>query len=163
MDCTPCRFGFGLFSTIVLVAAVLIAAPAANENEEAPMPRNPVVWWEINARDGKALTDFYEGVFEWSVRLDETSGIWHLDSGEAGAGTIGGGIFTGKGVLPPHRCLYVRVDDVDKVSSRVETRGCPILQGPFDLEGVGRLAFFQDPEGNMIGLIGPVAEVPEQD
>ena len=70
-------------------------------------------------------------------------------------GTISGGILTGRGALPPHRCLYVRVDDVDAFAARAAERGCPPLQGPFDLEGTGRLAFFRDPEGHMVGLIGP--------
>lgn len=119
------------------------------------MAHSPVVWWEINARDGESLMRFYRAVFGWECRHDEDSGIWHLDSGQGRAGAISGGVFTGKGVLPPHRCLYVEVEDVDAVVERAKAEGRPILQGPFDLEGVGRLAFFEDPEGHMIGLIAP--------
>jgi predicted enzyme related to lactoylglutathione lyase len=118
--------------------------------------KNPVVWWEINAKDGEALAAFYRRVLEWEMPLNEASGIWEA-KGEEKPGTIGGGIFTGKGALPTHRCLYVQVEDIDAVCARAREAGREILQGPFALSGVGRLAFFTDPEGHMIGLIEPEA------
>ncbi len=118
--------------------------------------KNPVVWWEINAKDGDKLSDFYRKIFDWDMPLDEESGIHEVKRGEM-AGSIGGGIFTGKGHLPPHRCLYLEVEDIDEVCGRAKAAGQEILQGPFDVEGVGRLAFFRDPEGHMLGLIERVA------
>ena len=118
------------------------------------MSRNTVVWWEINARDGRALTEFYRDILDWDCLFDEPSGIWNVGSGgDGGDGSIAGGIFTGKGRLPPHRCLYVQVDDIHGVTAKVEARGLPILQGPFETDGGSWLAFFRDPEGHMIGLL----------
>ena len=114
--------------------------------------KNPVVWWEINAKDGEALSAFYREVFEWDMPRDPTGGIWEVKRDDA-PGNIGGGIFTGQGRLPPHRCLYVQVDDIDLVCGRATAAGQRILQGPDLVEGVGRLAFFRDPEGHMIGLL----------
>jgi predicted enzyme related to lactoylglutathione lyase len=122
------------------------------------MAKNLACWWETNAEDAKPLVKFYTRVFDWEETYDESSGIWHLDSGNGTDGGIGGGIFTGKGALPPHRCLYVQVEDVDAIAERVEAEGQPILQGPFDLPSGTRLAFFRDPEGHMIGLIKPAGE-----
>lgn len=93
-------------------------------------------------------------VFGWECRRDG-AGVWDVDSAGADGAGIGGSIFTGKGALPTHRCLCVRVEDTDAVAAKAVERGCPILQGPFDLEGVGRLAFLRDPEGHMVGLFGP--------
>lgn len=114
--------------------------------------KNPVVWWEINAEDGESLAEFYRSVFEWDLPHDPASGIWEVKRGEE-PGHIGGGIFTGKGKLPTHRCLYMQVEDIEAVCARAEAAGQEILQGPFSLPGVGRLAFFRDPEGHMIGLL----------
>jgi len=114
--------------------------------------KHPVVWWEINAADGEALAGFYRAVFDWKLPQDATTGIWEqVASGRPGE--IGGGIFTGKGALPPHRCLYVAVEDIEAVCARARAQGREILQGPFAVPGVGRLAFFRDPEGHMLGLI----------
>ncbi len=114
--------------------------------------KNPVVWWEINARDGEKLSTFYSEVFEWDMPLDEKSGIREVAPADA-PGNIGGGIFTGQGRLPTHRCLMVQVEDIEVICDRVKNAGQDILQGPFELEGVGCLAFFRDPEGHMLGLI----------
>ena len=121
--------------------------------------KNSVVWWEINAKDGEKLSAFYREVLEWEMPLDEKSGIWEVARDEA-AGNIGGGIFTGQGRLPTHRCLIVQVEDIDQVCGRVKRAGQEILQGPFALEGVGRLAFFRDPEGHMLGLIERPTDYP---
>jgi len=112
-----------------------------------------VTFWEINAQDGPALTGFYRNVFGWEAREEGSIPIYNLDSG--GDGAIDGAIFTGRGRLPTHRCLYVAVEDVDATCELVKREGRPILQGPFDIQERVRLAFFEDPEGHMIGLTGP--------
>lgn len=119
------------------------------------MVKHRMCFWEINAKDAELLVEFYTKVFGWEHSYDEAIGIWRFDSGNGKDGGIGGAVFTGKGGLPTHRCLYISVEDVDAIAEKTKSLGQQILQGPFDLEGVGRLAFFQDPEGHMIGLIGP--------
>ncbi len=114
--------------------------------------KNRVVWWEINAVDGEALSAFYRALFDWKLPQDPASGIWE-QKGSGKPGDIGGGIFTGKGALPTHRCLYVEVEDIEASCARARELGREILQGPFAVAGVGRLAFFRDPEGHMLGLI----------
>jgi len=109
----------------------------------------PIVYWEINAVNGESLSKFYEEVFEWATSVDD-SGFHSFESGDPKG--INGGIFTGKGVLPTHRALYIEVDDIQEIVQRVEDRGQKILQGPFE-SGQNILAFFRDPEGHMIGLI----------
>ena len=110
---------------------------------------NPIVYWEINAKDGPALAEFYRDVFEWESSVDDT-GFYSFKSGSARG--IDGGIFTGKGLLPPHRALYIEVEDIKIVLERVARRGAEILLGPFE-SGNAILAFFRDPEGHMLGLI----------
>jgi predicted enzyme related to lactoylglutathione lyase len=110
---------------------------------------NPIVYWEINAKDGPALAEFYRDVFEWESAVDDT-GFHSFKSGNTGG--IDGGIFTGKGLLPPHRALYIEVENLREVLEKVSRRGIEILQGPFELGNV-ILAFFRDPEGHMLGLI----------
>jgi len=110
---------------------------------------NPIVYWEINAKDGPALAEFYRDVFGWESAVDDT-GFHSFKSGNAGG--IDGGIFTGKGLLSPHRALYIEVEDIREVLEKVSKRGIEILQGPFE-SGNAILAFFRDPEGHMLGLI----------
>ncbi len=117
-----------------------------------------ISFWEINAKDGPALVEFYQAIFDWEVTDDAATGVMRINTGDGTDGGIPGAIFTGKGALTTHRCLYVDVDDVDAVCALVEARGLPILQGPFDFQRRNRLGVFADPEGHMIGLVGPCLE-----
>lgn len=136
-------------------------AAGKTEPKEQAMAKNLACWWEINAKDAEPLVEFYSRIFDWDHTYDENSGIYFIDSGDGSDGGISGGIFTGKGKLPTHRCLYVKVEDVDAITEKVKKQGQPILQGPFDLPSGTRLAFFQDPEGHMIGLIRPATNAPD--
>jgi predicted enzyme related to lactoylglutathione lyase len=136
-------------------------AAGKTEPKEQDMAKNLACWWEINAKDAEPLVEFYGRIFDWEHTYDENSGIYYIDSGDGTNGGISGGIFTGKGKLPTHRCLYVKVEDLDAITEKVKKQGQPILQGPFDLPSGTRLAFFQDPEGHMIGLIKPATTMSD--
>lgn len=92
---------------------------------------NPVVFWEINARDGCAVARFYQDVFQWKTERD-SSGFHTIYSGktepdENGKNGISGGIFTGEGQLPPHRALYVEVETATEIVRRVQKAGGKVL------------------------------------
>jgi len=115
--------------------------------------KNPVVYWEINGTEGKKLADFYLDLFEWEYDNEPGSDFYNFRSGNDDRGSINGGVFTGKGKLPHHLTIYVEVADVDEYFNRALEKGGTFAQAPFDLEGAGRLAFFRDPDGHIIGLI----------
>ena len=115
--------------------------------------KNPVVYWEINGTEGKKLADFYLGLFEWKYSNEPGSDFYHFHSGDKEAGGIAGGVFTGKGKLPHHLTIYVEVDDLDAYFEKALSLGGTPAQAPFDVKGVGRLGFFRDPDGHIIGLI----------
>lgn len=119
------------------------------------MAGNPVYFWEINARDGKALAAFYHDVFDWEMDYEDSNEFHTVHSAGPDGKGIAGGIFTGKGALPPHRALYVRVESVDETSAAALKAGGKIVQGPFDGPGGVRLCFVEDPEGHVVGLVGP--------
>lgn len=110
-----------------------------------------MIFWEINAKDGPSLAAFYDEVFDWQISADD-SGFYTVRSG--GERGINGGIFTGKGKLPTHRAVYVRVASVEDVIARVRTAGGEVIQEPFDGPGDERLAFFRDLEGHVVGVVG---------
>jgi hypothetical protein len=116
------------------------------------MSLDPVVFWEINAVDGENLTRFYQSVFEWGVETDDT-GFHSVDSAGDDARSIAGGIFTGKGAIRPHRALYVRVDSVADIVERVRAAGGVVLLEPFEGPSGQTLAFFEDPEGHITGVV----------
>ena len=101
---------------------------------------NPVVHWEIAAKDGEKLQGFYADLFDWKM-------------GEAGGeGGISGGIGP-HGDMPPHLTFYVQVDDLSASLKKVEELGGKSLVPPMQVPGGGgEFAVFSDPEGNTVGI-----------
>jgi predicted enzyme related to lactoylglutathione lyase len=49
--------------------------------------------------------------------------------------------------------LSFAVEDIDATTAAIEANGGKVLMAPFHIVGVGRLSFFQDPEGNIAGAM----------
>ena len=47
----------------------------------------------------------------------------------------------------------IGVDDLDAVVAAIPRAGGSVVSTPFTIEGVGRLAFFEDTEGNRVGAM----------
>jgi predicted enzyme related to lactoylglutathione lyase len=114
------------------------------------MPRP--IHFEIPAGDIAAMIGFYETVFGWKIRKvqEEPVPYWLISTGE-GPGIDGG-------LLPrrsPHQpCVNtIGVEDIDAALVTVAERGGKIALPKFAVPGVGWLAYCQDPEGNMFGLM----------
>lgn len=119
------------------------------------MAENRVCWWEIGAKDGIGLTEFYAQAFGWEASEFGGIGYHTLASGNGKDGGIGGGIFAVEGKCPPYQTIYVEVEDVDDMVVRLAGLGAQALGDPFDVPDVGRIAMLRDPEGNTLGLIAP--------
>jgi predicted enzyme related to lactoylglutathione lyase len=111
---------------------------------------HPVVHWEIGGRDAESLRRFYTDLFGWQI--DESDAEYGLV--ETGDG-VGGGIMRTPDAVPPYVTIYVQVGDLDRALRRVEELGGKELKGPTPIRDVGAFALFQDPEGNVIGLLTP--------
>ncbi|MBI5288168.1 MAG: VOC family protein [Chloroflexi bacterium] len=117
---------------------------------------NPVVHWEIGAKDAAKLNDFYTSLFGWTI---DTSmpGYGLVASTEEGTGIggtgIGGGILQAQADMPGYVTFYVAVDDLAASLARAETLGGKTIVPPTPIPTVGAFAMFEDPEGHMIGLL----------
>lgn len=47
----------------------------------------------------------------------------------------------------------IGVDDLDAVLAAIPRAGGSVVSSPFTIEGVGRLAFFEDTESNRVGVM----------
>ena len=116
---------------------------------------NPVAYFELGGRNAANLKEFYSDLFDWEIE----------DSGQSGAGTdyfyvnpveggVGGGIMQTAGEMPPNYVMfYVSVDDLQAYLDKVRGLGGMTLVPPTAIPGgMGHIAVFQDPDGNVIGL-----------
>lgn len=110
---------------------------------------HPVVHFEIGGRDGEALAVFYGRLFGWQTRAAGPD-YWLVPPEDGG---IGGGLMQTRPGMPAYVTVYVQVEDLDATLARAADLGARRLTEPTPIEGVGSFALFQDPEGNVIGLL----------
>ncbi|HEU5109609.1 MAG TPA: VOC family protein [Micromonosporaceae bacterium] len=111
---------------------------------------HPVVHWEIGGRDAERLRAFYADLFGW--RIDAGDPEYGLV--ETGDG-LGGGILRTPEQVPPYVTVYVQVPDLEIALRRAAELGGKQVKGPTPIADVGEFALFEDPEGNLIGLLTP--------
>lgn len=110
----------------------------------------PVVHWEIAGKDAARLQEFYSGIFDWKVNVDEALNYGIVETG--GQGGIDGGIFAPPNGSAPYTMFYVHVDDIQQHLDKIESLGGKTMMPPMEIPGVGSTAVFSDPDGNSVGL-----------
>lgn len=133
---------------------------------------DPVVHFEMPAKDKKRTAEFYSSVFGWNMhQMDAKMGNYLMaqttETDEQkmmpkNPGAINGGFFDyqeKEGFNIPH--LVISVDNLEESMKKVEEAGGKILGGASgpgkidDIPGVGRYISFEDSEGNHVGMLQP--------
>ncbi len=109
---------------------------------------NPVVHFEIQARDEGAAQEFYRKLFDWEINADNPMNYGIVDTK---AGGINGGVTTAP--TAPGVIFYVAVEDLQASLDRAESLGGKTVVPPTEIPGVVTFAVMSDPEGNAIGLV----------
>ena len=122
------------------------------------IPHGMFHWNELMTRDEKKAMAFYEKTIGWSfdVMPMVPEGIYNVAMHD---GKPVGGIVQMKGPeyegVPEHWMGYLSVDDIDARLKTAVAEGATILQEPFDVPQVGRIAIIKDGGGAVIGWITP--------
>jgi predicted enzyme related to lactoylglutathione lyase len=112
---------------------------------------NPVVHFEIIAKDAAAAMAFYNELFGWNADANNefNYGIVQKQGDDGIPGGIGGS-FDGEQSFVT---FYVQVDDLQATLDKVETMGGKTVMPPMEIPGSVTMAQFVDPEGHRIGLV----------
>lgn len=114
------------------------------------MPR--VVHFEIHADDPQRAVKFYETVFGWKIqKWDGPADYWMVMTGDNEPG-INGGIMKRR---HPMGNVYnsIQVSSVDEACAAVVANGGTIAVPKTAIPGVGWLAYGNDTEGNVFGMM----------
>lgn len=116
---------------------------------------NPVHWFEISVNDMERARKFYESVLGLQLglnRVESTLMAW-FPTTEGGAG-CSGALLKSEGRTPSHHgtMIYFSVPDIEAVLARVESAGGRTLTPKTDIGEYGFYAYFEDSEGNRVGL-----------
>ena len=114
---------------------------------------NPVMQWQIVAKDPDAVTRFYSALFGWKVQTNNALGYRMVDTA-SGRG-INGGVWPS----PPegHSLvqLFVEVEDVDVFITKATPLGATVIVPKTELPDGDAVAIVLDPSGLSFGLYRP--------
>ena len=118
---------------------------------------DPVVHFELPVNDLQRARDFYQKLFGWTIKeWKDPSGkmeYWSVitKKGMDGPG-INGGMMTRKFPQQP-LTIYMHVASIDKTLALAVANGGNVCMPKMEIgKGMGFIACFNDPEGNMIGV-----------
>jgi predicted enzyme related to lactoylglutathione lyase len=121
------------------------------------MPR--VIHFEIQAENPERAVRFYGNLFGWQFKKWEgPMPYWLITTGEGGPG-INGGLLKRNGPTPAEGQsvnAYVCTVDVpvlDDYWKKALADGATVAVPKMAIPGVGWLAYIEDPEGNILGMM----------
>ena len=112
----------------------------------------PVVHFEVVARDGEKLQSYYAELFDWDVNAENEMKYGLVDresnSNSEGIG-LGGGIGQGPDGYEGHVTFYVEVPNVEEALSKAESLGGTRVMGPETIMGRMVLGQFKESRANV--------------
>ena len=126
---------------------------------------DPVVHFEMPAKDTKRMADFYTTVFGWQAQVMGadmgnyvTVATTETDENRRpkNPGAINGGFYPVTNEMPPqYPSVVIAVDDIRESMKKIAAGGGKLLGEPTDIPGVGTYISFVDTEGNRVSILQP--------
>jgi len=125
---------------------------------------NPVVHFEMPAKDRDRMTTFYTKTFGWKAHAygPDMGNYTVVQTGETDEngmakrpGFINGGFFP---IMKDSKVpmVVIAVDDIKKHVELVKKAGGKILKESMDIPGIGSYVNFTDTEGNKVAMLQPL-------
>ncbi len=115
---------------------------------------NTLAHFAINADNVDRARAFYEKVFGWKFSAWGPPGFYQI---EAEGSPVRGALQGRRDLVPGQRTLgfecTIGVPSIDAVEKAVKAGGGKVVLERSVIVGVGTLMFFQDPEGNVFGVM----------
>jgi uncharacterized protein len=120
---------------------------------------DPVVHFEIPAKDVERASAFYSKAFGWNLNQFPGFEYWSVqttDSDKNGSpknpGSINGGMGKKGDMAPKAVTVTISVADIDASLSAIKKLGGSAVGKKMPVGDMGWSAYFEDTEGNLIGL-----------
>lgn len=114
------------------------------------------IHFEILANDPARVAQFYGQVLGWQTAAwDSPQTYWLVTTGAEGTPGINGGIMHRH--FPQAVINTVAVESLEETLAKVAAAGGSKVAGPNEIPGIGLHAYCADPEGNLFGVLQPVA------
>lgn len=112
-----------------------------------------VVHFDIHSEKPEKTIEFYSKIFDWKFsKWEGPMDYWLITTGEKSEQGIDGGLSKKEENAPP-KCPTIDVKDLDKTMAMIKENGGKLISPKMPVPGIGWLAYFEDPEGNMFGAM----------
>ena len=111
-----------------------------------------VTHFEIFAEDPASLAQFYRQLFGWQIDKARAVDYYHIQTGQAEAKDICGGLLYRPIPGPRSWVHYVSVESIDKIVELIESLGGKILRGKTAVPKTAWYAVVEDPQGNIFAV-----------
>ena len=118
----------------------------------------PIVHFEINAKNGKRAQEFYGSLFKWKIDANNPVSYGLVNTGSKKG--IQGGIGQTESNRMPYSTFYVAVDDPQKYLDKAVNLGGKAVVPVTEIPNMVTFAQFADLDGNVIGLVKNVMPTP---
>ncbi len=110
---------------------------------------NRIVHWELTGADGEGSSNFYAGLFDWSLQAVEGfDGFKFVDAEQSG---VGGAVGKGPEEMPNYLTIYIEVDSIDDHLERIRAAGGSTVMPRTEIPGTVTFALFSDLAGQRRG------------
>jgi predicted enzyme related to lactoylglutathione lyase len=112
-----------------------------------------IVHWEIMGPDGDALNEFYCRMFGWKSEAVPGFDSYHMVGADQAG--MGGAVGKGGDDMLTYMTFYIEVDSIDEQLRKITSAGGITIMPRTVVPGTVVFAMFQDPAGNVVGLVEP--------
>lgn len=112
---------------------------------------NRVVHFEIPCDNPEKTIEFFKSAFNWNFQKFGDEPYWLAMTGDENVPGINGAIMKKKDPKQP-LTNAINVENIDAAIANVEKAGGKIVLPKQTIPGVGWMAYFTDPDGNIHGL-----------
>ena len=112
---------------------------------------NRVVHFEIPCDNPQKTMDFFQEVFGWKFEQFGKEEYWSVITGDNEEPGINGGVMKKR---DPNQPLVNSIDvsNLDEYLEKIKNAGAPIVVPKTAIPGIGWMAYFKDPDGNIHGV-----------
>src|SRR5580658_9003983 len=114
---------------------------------------NAIVHFEILGHDGPSLAEFYRDLFGWELRDAPMNGYRSYAFLPSPDERIGGGVGQLESAAQGLVTIYVEVADPQSILDQAVRAGAEVVLPITEIPGVGDIARFRDPQGNVVGVV----------
>lgn len=135
-----------------------ITTGAAESTTQGTIP-GMFCWWEAGVNDQNAGKQFYSDLFGWTIKdmpmgPDYVYTMFEVEGKDVAALYQLMPDMIAQGV-PPHWMSYILVENADEAATKITAAGGTVVQAPFDVMEVGRMAVAKDPTGAAFSIWQP--------